>query len=100
MALVYFGRTGTNKGRTSSPTEIGIATLVEELKAYAAHFSLEPPVVNADERPSQYSDYTLTVAHVDKVETCVRFPRAGYYLFQDLSPSECCRILDIEMPPL
>ena len=100
MATVFFARTGTDENRSSHGQQVSIETIVRTLSSYDSKYRAEPPIINAEERPSPYSRYTQTVVEIGKEELCPRFPNAGCYWFYSNRPAECRVILDLPEPPI
>ena len=99
MAILFFSRTGTDAERADQGRAVPIATVIRSLGKHDSRFQQEPPIVNGDEKPSQYSAYTQTVIQVDHAEVCQEFPKAGYYWFPSVRPAECLVLLGLAEPP-
>ena len=88
MATVYFVREGTGESATDAGRDVSLATITNALKNNKAIWSKEAPSLGSQTSANAVSEFRFVVIHVKNGETDGNFNKAGYWLLEDVSPSE------------
>lgn len=95
MATVFYARTGLDPNRAQKQAYIPAEEIAQKLGHLATRYFENPPEIDTQAPNRPYGTPTLCVISVDSDEVCARFPKDGYYLFDDLMPDQCSSMLGI-----
>ncbi len=88
MATVYFVREGSGEGSTNDGQEVSLVEIAKNFPNCKLNWSQGAPTFNPKAQYNPVSNYRIVVVEVQREECSGKFTNGGYWVLEDVSPTE------------
>ena len=87
MASVFFTRDGQSLEQAFFAGNLSDSDAAGHFGTYEKHYSPDMPIIGEITHLTGFTDYRHVIVRIDKEEICSAFPKAGYYIINNLTIS-------------